>query len=159
LRDDGVDIDLPCREEIEGALKYLKNNKAAGTDSIAAELLKNGGLHLVDALHEVIQQAWTGETLPRSWTEGVLCPVYKKGNKLDCKNYRGICLLNMTYKVFAKILYDRLLHHANAAVLLCSYQVNQKKIEQLSVLRQIIEKCNEFNITMHHLFIRHHNKK
>jgi hypothetical protein len=75
LRDDGVDIDLPSREEIEGALKYLKNNKAAGTDSIAAELLKNGGPNLVDALHEVIQQALTSETLPRSWTERVLCLV------------------------------------------------------------------------------------
>jgi hypothetical protein len=103
LRDDGVDIDLPSREEIEGALKYLKNNKAAGADSIAAELLKNGGPNLMDALHEVIQQAWTSEILPRSWTELVLCPVYKKGDKLDCKNYRGICLLNVTYKVFAKI--------------------------------------------------------
>jgi hypothetical protein len=56
-RDDRVDINLPSREEIEGALKYLKNNKAAGADSIAAELLKNGGPTLVDALHEVIQQA------------------------------------------------------------------------------------------------------
>jgi hypothetical protein len=27
LRDDGVDIDLPSREEIESALKHLKNNK------------------------------------------------------------------------------------------------------------------------------------
>jgi hypothetical protein len=43
LRDDEVDIDLPSREEIEGALKNLKNNKAAGADSIAAELLKNDG--------------------------------------------------------------------------------------------------------------------
>jgi hypothetical protein len=84
LRDDGVDIDLPSREEIEGALKYLKNNKAAGVDSITAELLKNGGPNLVDALHEMIQQAWTSNTLPRSWTEEVLCPVYKKGDKLDC---------------------------------------------------------------------------
>jgi hypothetical protein len=41
LRDDEVDIDLPSREEIEKALKYLKNNKAAG--AIKAELLKNGG--------------------------------------------------------------------------------------------------------------------
>jgi hypothetical protein len=54
-----------------------------GADSIAGELLENGGPNLLDALHEVIQQAWTGETLPRSWTEGVLCPVYKKGDKLD----------------------------------------------------------------------------
>jgi hypothetical protein len=77
--------------------------------------LKNGGPNL-DALHAVIQQAWTSETLLRSWTEGVLCAVYKKSDKLDCKNYRGICLLNVTYKVFAKILYDRLLPHANAAV-------------------------------------------
>jgi hypothetical protein len=29
LRDDGVDIDLLNREEIEGTLKYLNNNKAA----------------------------------------------------------------------------------------------------------------------------------
>jgi hypothetical protein len=50
LRDDGVGIDLPSREEIEGALKYLKNNKATGADSIVAELLKNGGPNLVAAL-------------------------------------------------------------------------------------------------------------
>jgi hypothetical protein len=68
LRGDGVDIDLPSREKIEGALKYLKNNKAAGADSIAA--VENDRPILIGALHEVIQQAWTNETLPRSWTEG-----------------------------------------------------------------------------------------
>jgi hypothetical protein len=68
-----LDIDLPSHEKIEGALKYLKNKKAAGADSIAAKLLKNGEPNLVDASHEVIQQPWTSETIPRSWTEGVLC--------------------------------------------------------------------------------------
>jgi hypothetical protein len=156
LRYDGVEIDLPSCEEIEGGLKYLKNNKAAGADSIAAELLKNGGPNLVGALHEVIQKAWTGETLPRRWTEGVLCPVYKKGDKLDCKNYRGICFLNVTYKVFAKILFDHFLPHANAAVQ--HYQAGiqssgKSSTDQLFALLQILEKCNEFNITTHHLFI------
>jgi hypothetical protein len=61
LRDDEVEIDLPSCEEIERALKYLKYNKAAGADSIAAELLKNGGPNLVDALDEVVQQAWTSD--------------------------------------------------------------------------------------------------
>jgi hypothetical protein len=36
LRDDGVDIDLPSLKEIDGALKYLKNNKATGVDSITS---------------------------------------------------------------------------------------------------------------------------
>jgi hypothetical protein len=58
LRDDGVEIDLTSREEIESALKFLKNNKVARADSVAAELLKNGGLQLVDVLEEVILLAW-----------------------------------------------------------------------------------------------------
>jgi hypothetical protein len=143
LRDDGVDIDFPSREEIKGTLKYLKNNKPAGADSIAAELLKNGGPNLVDAIHAVIQQAWTSEIIPRS------CTVYKKGDQLDCKNYRGICLLNVTNK----ILYDRLLPHANVAVqhYQARFQSGKSTTDQLFALRQILEKCNEFNITTHHL--------
>jgi hypothetical protein len=65
LRDDGIDIDFPSREEIEGVLKHWKNNKAACVDSIAAELLKYGGPILVDALHAVIQQVWTSQTLQK----------------------------------------------------------------------------------------------
>jgi hypothetical protein len=59
--------------------KIPVNNKTAS----AGELLKNGGPNLVNALHEVIQQALTSETLTRSWTEGVFCPVYKKGDNFD----------------------------------------------------------------------------
>ena len=155
LGDDGAEIDLPSREEIEEALKYLKNNKAAGSDSISSELLKNGGPNLVDALHEMIQQAWTSETLPEDWTKGVLCPVFKKGDKLDCANYRGICLLNVAYKVFAKILNDRLLPHANKVVqhYQAGFQSGKSTTDQLFALRQILEKGNEYNIPTHHLFI------
>jgi hypothetical protein len=63
--------------------------------------------------------------------------------------------LNVTYKVFAKILYDRLLPHVNAAVQLyqAGFQSGKSTTDQLFALRQILEKCNEFNITTHHLFI------
>jgi hypothetical protein len=115
---------LPSREEIEGALKYLKNIKAAGTDSITVELLKNGGPNLVDALHVVIQQAWTGETLPRTWIKGVWCPVYKNVDKLDCKNYRGICLLN-TIAFYPKLT------RPFSITKLGSNQVNQQQINSL----------------------------
>jgi hypothetical protein len=118
-------------------------------------MLKNGGPNLVDALHEVIQQAWTSETLPKSWTKGVLCPVYKKGDKLDYKNYREICLLKVTYKVFANISYDRLLSHAYTAVqhYQAGFQSGKSTTDQQFALRQILKKCNEFNITTHHLVI------
>jgi hypothetical protein len=78
LRDDGVDIDLPSREKIKSALKYLKKNKATGAYSNAAELLKNGGPQLVDELEEMIQLEWTSETLPESWTKGIVSSVQKR---------------------------------------------------------------------------------
>jgi hypothetical protein len=61
----------------------------------------------------------------------------------------------MTYKVFAKILYDRLIPHSNAAVqhYQAGFQSGKSTTDQLFALRQILEKCNEFNITTHHLFI------
>jgi hypothetical protein len=95
-RQNDVIIDSPSRAEIFEAIEYLKDNKAAGWDSIASELLKTGGPSPVNALNEVIQQVSIGETLPESWTKGVLCLVYKKGDKFEWKNYCGICPLNKT---------------------------------------------------------------
>jgi hypothetical protein len=63
--------------------------------------------------------------------------------------------LNVAYKVFAKILYDRLLPYATAAVqhYQAGFQSGESTTDHFVALHQILEKCNEFNITTHHLFI------
>jgi hypothetical protein len=64
LRDGEVDTDLPSRGNRRGAEIPEKREDSWGTVS-------NDGPNLVDALHDVIQQARTNETLLGSWTEGV----------------------------------------------------------------------------------------
>jgi hypothetical protein len=91
---DAADYQRPSAVKMDG--------KAAGSDSIAAVLLKSGGPNLVNALNEMIQQVWICKTLSESRTEGVLCLVYKKDDKVDCKNYRDICHLNFVYKYSLK---------------------------------------------------------
>jgi len=51
---------------------------------------------------------WNNEQLPQQWNEGIICPVYKKDDRLYC-DYRPITLLNITYKIFAILLNKRLI--------------------------------------------------
>jgi hypothetical protein len=82
----------------------VKTNKAAGTDNITGELMKLGGRTLKQKIHKLIQNIWNTETLPAQWNEGTICPSYKKGDRLDCNNYRLIMLLNVAYKLYAILL-------------------------------------------------------
>jgi hypothetical protein len=54
--------------------------------------------------------------------------------------------LNVTYKVFAKILYGRLLPQAG-------FQSDKINNKPTLCTASNLKKCNEFNITTHHLFI------
>jgi hypothetical protein len=58
-------------------------------------------------------------------------------------------------EVFDKILCVSLLPHANVGVqhYQARFQSGKSTTDRLFALRQILEKCNEFNITTHHLFI------
>jgi sorting nexin-29 len=48
------------------------------------------------------------EELPEQWKEYIIVPIYKKGDRMDCSNYRGISLLSTSYKILSNILVSRL---------------------------------------------------
>jgi len=41
------------------------------------------------------------------WKESIIEPIYKKGDKTDCSNYRDIYPLSTTYEILAIILLSR----------------------------------------------------
>jgi hypothetical protein len=73
-----------------------------------AELVRVDELELTEAINNIVQKVWTTKELPQEWEEGALCPVHKKGNQLECRNYRGITLLTSSYKIFSDLQYEQL---------------------------------------------------
>ena len=145
----------PSLEEVKRAINHLKNNKAPGEDFIAAECLKYGGEQLHKAIHELLKNIWITETLPKEWNESTIIPIHKKGDRLTCKNYRGITLLNVTYKVLSNVLKERISPYAedNLGEYQCGFRPNRSTTDQIFTIRQLLEKSWEFNRDVHQLFI------
>ena len=89
-------------------LKVKKNHKSPGIDQIPAELIKAGSSIIRREIYKLIISIWNKERMPEEWKESIIVPIYKKGDKTDCNNYRGISLLPTTYKILSNILLSRL---------------------------------------------------
>ena len=105
----------PSAFEVELAIEKLKSHKSPGIDQIPAELIKAGGRTLHYEIHILIS-IWNKEELSEEWKESIIVPIYKKGNKTDCSNYRGISLLPTMYKILSNILLSRLTPYAEEII-------------------------------------------
>ena len=91
-------VPKPSAFEVELAFEKLKHHKSTGIDQITTELIKAGDSTIRCEIHKLIISIWNTEELPDEWKESLIVPIYKKGDKTDCNNYRGISLLPSTYK-------------------------------------------------------------
>ena len=73
----------------------LKNGKATGNEEITGEMIEGGGDRVVDWIWRLCNMAFESGVMPEDW-RSVIFPLYKgKGERTECKNYRGISLLNV----------------------------------------------------------------
>lgn len=145
----------PALEEVITVLKEMKNYKSPGENGLVAELYKLGGETLQEQLHFIIKEVWNTETMPKRWSEALLCPIYKKGDRTECKNYRGIALLDVAYKIFAICVRDRLKKEVEKLIgeYQAGFKTNRSTSDQIFTLKLIIANSIENNIPLHLLFI------
>ena len=103
------EINIPISySEILIAVKQLKNGASAGPDLLLNEFLKKGTNILTNYIHRLFNKIFELGYFPDKWSEGFIVPIFKKGDKNEPSNYRGITLLSTLGKLFTRVLNNRL---------------------------------------------------
>nr|VZI44856.1 unnamed protein product [Spirometra erinaceieuropaei] len=108
-----ADVKLPpCLQETIRAVQQLSSGKAPGSDAIPSEVYKHRVPQLMDHLTALFQEMWHQGEIPQDFKDATLVHLYKrKGNRQVCDSHRGISLLNIAGKIFARILFKHLNNH------------------------------------------------
>ena len=66
-------------EEVQGAVRSLKNGKSGGIDGVLAEIVKYGGEWMVKSIWMLCVMAWKEEGVPPEWLKAIKVPIKKEG--------------------------------------------------------------------------------
>ena len=113
---------------------------------MTAEILKCGKETLLPHLHHLLIQCWNEGTVPQDMQDSNIVTIYKnKGDRSDCNNYRGISMLSIVEKSFARVILKRLQVLADQIYPeeQCGFHPKRSTVEMIFSLRQLQEKCRE----------------
>ena len=143
---------VPTVEEVWKAIRQLSSGKAPGSDSIPAEIFKDGGT-ADSKLLTLVQIIWEKESVPQDFKHASIIHLYKKKeNSQACDNHRGISLLSIAGKIVAKVLLNRLNDHLEQGLLPESqfgFRKDRGTIDMVFAARQLQEKCHEQNTDLY----------
>ena len=142
---DAENLNRPISEqEILSSLKKLKCSKSPGYDGIPSEFFKFSSAVITPFLHVLFNFIFESGYFPEDWAIGVIVPLFKKGDRNNVNNYRGISLLNIFGKIFTSILNERLTIWAEnndiRADCQAGFRKNHSTVDNIFVLHAVIQK-------------------
>ena len=145
----------PTMDELWSALSRMKKGKASGKSGILRELLKCGSVELHERLLKVMQDMWEEGSVVGEWKDAVIVPIPKRGNLTECDNWRGISLLDVAGKLFARIIQERLQVIAERILpdSQCGFRRGRGCTDMIFTARQLVEKCREHDDALFVLFV------
>ena len=133
----------------------MKNGKEEGKDKITAELLKADMNTREKWLVKLFRTFWEQKKVPKTWKQGLIFKIPKKGDVTECGNWRGITLTFVLSKAFGRVLIDRIRDGVNSKLRneQAGFRSGRGTIEQLFILRYIIEQVVEWQATLYITFV------
>ncbi|KAI3367252.1 hypothetical protein L3Q82_008304 [Scortum barcoo] len=153
--DSEVDSSI-TQAEVTEVVRKLLGGKAPGVDEIRPEYLKVSGCCGAVLADTPLQHCMeVGDSVPLEWQTGVVVPLFKKGDRRVCSNYRGITLLSLPGKVYARVLERRIRPIVDPRIQeeQCGFRPGRGTVDQLYTLRRVLEGLWEFAQPVHMCFV------
>ena len=143
-------------EELRKAIDNMTCGKAPGNDGILPDLTKSCKNTLLQPLYDVLRQCCREGAVPQDMRDAKIVTLYKnKGDRSDCNNYRGISLLSIVGKLYARVVLVRLQKLAERVYpeSQCGFRAERSTVDMIFSLRQLQEKCCEQQKPLYVAFI------
>ena len=89
-------------------LDNIDTNKATGPDDISGRILRECSKEIAPSLTCLFNMSLSLGKMPENWILANITPVFKKGDKGQCENYRPISLLCIASKVFERVIISQI---------------------------------------------------
>ena len=106
------------RERVADSLRKLSDRSAPGPDGVPAVLLRKCADAISSPLHTLWHNSLITGIVPESLKEGLVTPIFKKGNRSEEENYRPVVLTSHIAKTFERIVAEDLVSYLESHGLL-----------------------------------------
>jgi hypothetical protein len=133
------------RQVVKMVLERLDLSKASGMGSISLRIAKSCAGPLSYALTDIYRQVLKTGVWPSIWKIGLVIPLFKRSDRLKCKNYRPVCLLPICSKVLEGIIALQLNEHICNSKFLpdCQYGFRRRYSTSHAILSLINDIAND----------------
>ena len=95
------------KEKILTLINNLNFRKGSGPDGIHTRLILEVADEIIIPLEHIFNMSILTGVVPSDLEIAKVIPIFKKGDKSECCNYRPLSLLNVFNKILEKLVYTR----------------------------------------------------
>jgi len=157
IKNNTSDFNKPFEmDELNMAIGVMKNRKAAGIDGIMTEQIKQLGPKAKEWLLNMFNNCIKTDSIPTEWLKSHVVALLKPGKApTDASNFRPVSLLCHTYKMFERMVLNRIKDKIDGKLIKqqAGFRAGKSCTGQILNLVEEIEKGYENNVITGAAFI------
>ena len=95
-------------DELKKGIRKMRKGRCADHDGINLEMFLHSGQHHLQTLLVCLNEVLIEDSIPSSWCDLFFTLLHRGGCVQDGNNWRPAAILSITYKIFARLVHDRI---------------------------------------------------